>query len=364
MTALLADNPQPLPILGGPGMGKTTIALKALHDKRVAERFRERRWFVRCDGVKTRAELAAAIARVLDLPITPNVEPIVLVALAAAPAALVLDNGETPLDVDGAEVEELLSQLATIESLALVMTIRGHRRPPGVPWRATTEPERLTDTAAAETFIAASGKPQFANDPDLPRLLVVLDGVPLAVTLHGACRGDVRHAGARVVALAEEAHGHAQRRRSARSVEEHRGFLRAVHRRSERRGQAPALRAGPAPGRCRAPRPRRSLRPPGRGGGRAAPACVGVRRRGTRAHARTPPRICGRHASARSHRRAEGGGSLSRSRSERGREGRHVGRCGSRDLPGSRGGERRGRARKEHGGVRYGDRGRGVATSR
>ena len=32
MTALLADNPQPLPILGGPGMGKTTIALKALHE--------------------------------------------------------------------------------------------------------------------------------------------------------------------------------------------------------------------------------------------------------------------------------------------------------------------------------------------
>jgi tetratricopeptide (TPR) repeat protein len=183
VAALLADNPQPLPILGGPGMGKTTIALKALHDRRVAERFRERRWFVRCDGVKTRAELAAAIAGALNLPTTPNVEQAVLAALAAASGALVLDNGETPLDADGGQVEELLSILATLPSLALVVTIRGHKRPAGVPWGATTEPERLTDSAAAEAFVAASGKPHFAHDPDLPRLLVVLDGVPLAVTL-------------------------------------------------------------------------------------------------------------------------------------------------------------------------------------
>jgi tetratricopeptide (TPR) repeat protein len=185
VTALLADNPQPLPILGGPGMGKTTIALKALHDKRVAERFRARRWFVRCDGVKTRAELVAAIARVLDLPITPNIEPSVLAALAAEPGALVLDNGETPLDADGVQVEEFLSVLATIESLALVMTIRGHRRPRGVAWMPDTEAERLPDSVAKDVFVAVSGKPKFADDSDLSRLLVVLDGVPLAITLMG-----------------------------------------------------------------------------------------------------------------------------------------------------------------------------------
>lgn len=183
VTALLVDDPQPLPILGGPGMGKTTIALTALHDDGVAERFRERRWFVRCDGVKTRAELAAAIARTLGLPVTSNVESEVLAALAARPTALVLDNGETPLDADGAQVEELLSVLATIDSLAVAVTIRGHRRPPGVPWRATTEPDRLADGPSTEAFVAASGKPQFANDPYLPRLLAVLDGVPLAITL-------------------------------------------------------------------------------------------------------------------------------------------------------------------------------------
>jgi tetratricopeptide (TPR) repeat protein len=183
VSALLADDPQPLPILGGPGMGKTTIALKALHDKRVAQRFGARRWFVRCDGVKSRTELAAAIARALDLPITPSIEPTVLDALAMAPAALILDNAETPLDADGAQVEEFLSILATIESIALVVTIRGETRPRGVPWRSRTEAERLTGSAARETFVAAAGKSQFADDPELPHLLGVLDGAPLAITL-------------------------------------------------------------------------------------------------------------------------------------------------------------------------------------
>lgn len=183
VSALLAENPQPLPILGGPGMGKTTIALKALHDRRVANRFGARRWFIRCDGVKTRAELAAAIAQALGIPITPNVEEAIVRALDAAPAALVLDNAETPLDANQSEVEELLARLATIESLALVATIRKHTTPAGVPWRSTLEAERLDADAAKEAFIKIAGKPQFANDPHLDRLLSVLDGMPLAIAL-------------------------------------------------------------------------------------------------------------------------------------------------------------------------------------
>jgi len=184
VAALVADRPQPLPILGGPGMGKTTIALKALHDPRVAGRFGKRRWFVRCDGVTTRAELAAAIARALDLPVTVDVEPAVLTSLASAPAALVLDNGETPLDGDdGRQVEEFLALLAIINSLALIVTIRGHKRPRGVPWLPDVEAERLTDAAAAKVLVAVSGKLSFADDPHLSRLIVVLDGVPLAITL-------------------------------------------------------------------------------------------------------------------------------------------------------------------------------------
>jgi len=183
VAALLADKPEPLPILGGPGMGKTTIALKALNDKRVAGRFGARRWFVRCDDVKTRAELVAAIARQLAIPISPAVEQAVMSALASGPAVLVIDNSETPLDGERNEVGALLATLAVIESLALIVTIRGQTRPPGVPWRSTMEAERLDPATAREVFIGVSGRRQFAADPDLERLVGALDGMALAITL-------------------------------------------------------------------------------------------------------------------------------------------------------------------------------------
>jgi len=183
VATLLADKPQPLPILGGPGMGKTTIALTALHDKRVAGRFGSRRWFVRCDGVKSRQDLAAAIAQTIGIRIAPTVEAEVLADLAARPAALLIDNAETPIDADGDDVVELIAKLASIESLAVIVTIRGQKRPPGIPWRSTMEAERLDLSDAREVFVKVAGRPQFAADPDLDRLLGALDGMALAITL-------------------------------------------------------------------------------------------------------------------------------------------------------------------------------------
>jgi len=183
VATLLADKPQPLPILGGPGMGKTTIALTALHDKRVATRFGVRRWFVRCDGVKTRQELVAAIAQAMGVPISAEVETAVFAELAAKPSAVLIDNGEIPLDAGGDDVVELIANLASIESLALIVTIRAQNRPGGIPWRSTMEAERLDSPDAREVFVMVAGRPQFANDPDLDNLLKALDGMALAITL-------------------------------------------------------------------------------------------------------------------------------------------------------------------------------------
>jgi tetratricopeptide (TPR) repeat protein len=183
VSAILEDRPRPLPLLGGPGMGKTTIALAALHDKRIATRFGARRWFVRCDGVKSRAELAAAIATTLGLQISPAVEEAVKTSLAGGPGVLVVDNAETPLDADESDVEKLLAIIAAIESLALIVTIRGQKRPRGVPWRTSLEAARLTESAAREVFVEVSGKSKFVQDPYLDRLLGALDGVAIAITL-------------------------------------------------------------------------------------------------------------------------------------------------------------------------------------
>jgi tetratricopeptide (TPR) repeat protein len=184
ITELLQDNPQPLPILGPPGIGKTTISVAALHDLRVEQLYRERRYFVRCDGLKTREALAAQIGATVGLKFEPGskIEPAVMAAFRGHRTILVIDNAETPWESDTLPVEDFLGQLASIPGLALVASLRGTQRPLGVDWRDSIEPPSLSRAAARETFLAISGQ-KFKNDARLDDLLRALDYVPLAVTL-------------------------------------------------------------------------------------------------------------------------------------------------------------------------------------
>src|SRR5688572_15830501 len=121
---LLQPSPPPTPILGSPGVGKTTITLAALHDRRVAERFGGRRFFVRCDSLKSREEVVGEIIRTLKLRPGPDPENSLFQELGRAPAVVVLDNAETPWETDTISVEELLSHLGTIDGLGLVASFR------------------------------------------------------------------------------------------------------------------------------------------------------------------------------------------------------------------------------------------------
>jgi tetratricopeptide (TPR) repeat protein len=179
---LLTDQPKPIPILGAAGIGKSTLALAAMHDKQVAVRYGERRYFIRCDGIKTRNNLAGEIARLIGLDPSPNIEPAVLYELANAPAILALDNAETPWEADTLPVEELLGQLASVSKLALIASIRGSERPGGVRWREAFHPVALRLPAARETFLDIAGR-NFATDPRLDELLEAIDCVPLAIML-------------------------------------------------------------------------------------------------------------------------------------------------------------------------------------
>jgi hypothetical protein len=182
--SLCADPPPPVPILGPAGAGKSTITLKALHDRRVVERFGPRRYFVRCDGAKSREALAAEIARSLGIEPAPKVEPAIFRALEAAPTALALDNAETPWDVDTASVEALLAELCAVPGLALAASIRGEQRPYGVPWREGIHAGPLTLDAARSAFLAVAGA-RHASDPYLSPLVEAVDRLALAIVLLG-----------------------------------------------------------------------------------------------------------------------------------------------------------------------------------
>lgn len=183
ISTLLSDKPEPTPILGPPGIGKSTLVSTALRDSRIVERYGDCRFFIRCDGITTRNSLAAEIARALGIEITPDAEPYCLYTLRSLPSSiLVLDNFETPWEADQSGIESFLAALADVPGSALIITMRLSDRPEGVRWRETLKIDRLELKASREVFLAIAGK-EFEKDSLLDTLCNVMGGVPLAINL-------------------------------------------------------------------------------------------------------------------------------------------------------------------------------------
>jgi len=180
--SLLALSPSPIPILGGPGIGKTTVSLAALHDPRIAEKFGARRYFVRCDPATTAEGLTGEIARTIGLELGPNLEARIFAWLKEAPAVLMLDNAETPWEADTEATERLLTDLCCIPGLALLASVRSGQRPLGPAWRETVTVGPLSLADAKLAFLAIAGAKHLADEL-LDTLLGALDGLPLAITL-------------------------------------------------------------------------------------------------------------------------------------------------------------------------------------
>jgi tetratricopeptide (TPR) repeat protein len=174
-------------VAGGPGMGKTAIATAAFYDSRIVARFDRRRVFASLETATEPRAILAKLVESLGLPPTGDEATllrILQVSGAEQPLAAILDNAETVFDVDRSASERLLNLVAQIQSISLLVTIRGVA--PHVPSAIHIDDlPKLNKDAAHDAFLAIAGN-SFKDDPNLPNLLHILDGHALSIRLVAA----------------------------------------------------------------------------------------------------------------------------------------------------------------------------------
>ncbi|KAJ7482675.1 hypothetical protein FB451DRAFT_1029882, partial [Mycena latifolia] len=173
-------------ILGGGGMGKTSLARAILHHPQITARYNQHRFFVACDAASSSVHISALIGPQVGLqPGQDLTKPVVRYFSSGPPSLLILDNLETvwePLE-SRANVEKLLALLEDIDHLALIITMRGAERPANVRW---THPflqplQPLAQDAARKTFIDIVDDGYAVEDID--KILQLADNMPLAIDL-------------------------------------------------------------------------------------------------------------------------------------------------------------------------------------
>ncbi|KAJ6511025.1 hypothetical protein C8R45DRAFT_1162437, partial [Mycena sanguinolenta] len=182
---ILSQEAPRIAILGGGGMGKTSLARAALHHQDTLARF-EQRLFVSAEPATTSVELAALIGLHIGLnPVGDLTKSVVQYFSRKSSCLLILDNVETvwePIQSrDG--VEKFLCLLTDVKHLGLMITMRGAERPAGVQWtRPFLQPlQSLSDNAAQQTFMDITDSSYSIED--FGQLLSFTDNMPLAVDL-------------------------------------------------------------------------------------------------------------------------------------------------------------------------------------
>ncbi|KAJ7030712.1 P-loop containing nucleoside triphosphate hydrolase protein, partial [Mycena alexandri] len=173
-------------ILGAGGMGKTSLARIVVHHEEITTKYRGNRFFVTCDTASSKQELTGLIGAHLGLKPGKDLTRAVLQHFSSSPPTLlILDNLETVWESPKSrnQIEDFLSVLTDINSLALVITMRGAERPSKVQW---TRPfllplPPLAQDAARKMFIDIADDKHCLEEVD--QVLSLTDNMPLSISL-------------------------------------------------------------------------------------------------------------------------------------------------------------------------------------
>ncbi|KAJ6477738.1 hypothetical protein C8R45DRAFT_1157671 [Mycena sanguinolenta] len=182
---MLAQPSLRIAILGGGGIGKTSLARAALHHQDTLARF-EQRFFVSAEPATTSVELAALIGLHIGLNPGKDLTQAVVHYFSMQPSSLlIMDNLETAWEPIQSRtgVEKFLSLLTDIEHLGLIITMRGAERPGKVQWSHPflVPLQTLSNHATKQTFMDITHNSYSAED--FNQLLSFTDNLPLAVDL-------------------------------------------------------------------------------------------------------------------------------------------------------------------------------------
>jgi hypothetical protein len=205
---LSGDSPRVV-ILGGVGMGKTSLARAALHQPKISAKF-EDKYFISAESATTSIELAALIGLHLGFKARKDLTRHVVQYFRGKPLCLlILDNLESPWEPIHSRggLEEFLFHLTDVPHLALIVclypfsvsaahiqkvTSRGAERPAKVAWTHPLlwPPKPLSDEAAQQIFTDITD--DFHRNEVVKPLLRLTDNIPLIVDLiaHESLRSD------------------------------------------------------------------------------------------------------------------------------------------------------------------------------